>query len=147
LKSRILRAFGRPWVVLGAAEDALTTLEAREAAAKAAAAGEQFQGDEAAVLPNVLRAYADEQEAAAQRHASLRDEDAQRKVMSELAQLQARVAFLDAREQLEKRIVCLKEIAVIDVTLTKLSTQRVSLKLRELQEVAITERLRKAVED
>jgi hypothetical protein len=70
-----------------AAEDALTTLEAREAAAKAAAAGEQFQGVEAAVLSDVLRAYADEQEAAAQHHASLRDEDARRKVMSELAQL------------------------------------------------------------
>ncbi len=126
---------GTPEQLTRAAEDALTTLEARGAAAKAAAVGEQFQGDEAVVLPDVLRTYADEQEMVAQRHASLRDEDAQRKAMSELAQLQARVAFVDAREQLEKRIAGLKAIAVIDATLTKLNTQRVNLKLRELQEL------------
>ncbi len=138
---------GTPEQLTRAAEDALTTLEARAAAAKAAAAGERFRVDQAAVASNALRAYADAQEAAAQRHARLRDEDAQRKVMSELAQLQARVAFVDAREQIEKRLAGLKAIAVIDATLTKLNTQRVNLKLRELQEAAITERLRKAIED
>ncbi len=138
---------GTPEQLTRAAEDTLMTLEARAAAAKAGAAGVQFQGEEAAIGPDALRAYADEQEAAARRYASLRDEDAQRKVMSELAQLQARVAFVEAREQVEKRIAGLKAITVIDATLTKLNTQRVNLKLRELQEVAITERLRKAVED
>ncbi len=129
------------------AEAALTTLEGRATAAKAAAVGQQFRSDEAAVAIDALRAYADEQERAAQRHASLRDEEAQRKVMSELARLQARVAFVEAREQIEKHLSGLRAIALIDATLTKLNTQRVNLKLRELQEVAITERLRKAIED
>jgi hypothetical protein len=116
---------GTPEQLVRVAEDALTTLEARAAAAKAAAAGDQCQIDESVAL-DTLRAYADEQEAAAQRHANLRDEDAQHKVTSELAQLQARVAFIDAREQIEKRTASLKAIAVVDATLTKLNTQRVN---------------------
>jgi hypothetical protein len=138
---------GTPEELTDAAEEVLTALEARATAAKAAAAGEQFHRDEAAVVLDALRIYADAQEAAAQRHASLRDEDAQRKVMSELTQLQARVTFVQAREQLEQHLSGLKAIELIDAALTTLNTQRINLKLRELQEVAITERLRKAIEE
>jgi DNA repair exonuclease SbcCD ATPase subunit len=137
---------GAPEQLASPAEAALTMLDARVKAAKAAAAGERVHSNEDAVVVDALRAYADEQEGAAQRHASLRDEQAQRKVMSELAQLQARVAFVEAREPIEKHVGGLKAIALIDETLTKLNTQRVNLTLRDLQEVAITDRLRKAIE-
>jgi AAA domain len=138
---------GAPEKLTSPSEAALTTLGARATAAKAAAAGEQIRRNEDTVAVDALRSYADEQEGAAQRHASLRDEQAQLKVMSELAQLQARAAFVEARESIEKHVTGLKAIALIDETLAKLNTQRVNLKLRELQEMAITERLRKAIED
>lgn len=136
---------GAPEHLISLASEGLATLDARLAAAKAAAGKEHR--DEATITLEALRSYADEQEAVAQGHASLRDEDTQRKVMSELADLQARVAFVQAREQIEKYIAGIHAIAHIDATIAKLNTQRISIKLRELQEVAITDRLRKAVED
>jgi hypothetical protein len=123
----------------------LQTLKMHLTAARAAAAGEPFAPEQTSVAVEELRTYASEQDAAAKRQASLRDEDAQRKVVRELGELQARATFVKARETIEKHIAGLQSIARIDAVVAKLNTQRISIKLRELQEVAITDRLRKAI--
>jgi recombinational DNA repair ATPase RecF len=140
-----LRGAPRELVELGEAQ--LQTLEARLLAAQAAAAGEPFEAQEASVVVEELRVYAREQDAAAERHARLRDEQAQRKIISELDELQARAKFVKARETIEKHVAGLQSIAHIETAVARLNTQRISIKLRELQEVVITDRLRKAIVD
>lgn len=107
---------GAPDQLIELAGEGLATLDTRLAAANAAAAGQKFAVGKAVVALDALRTYAHEQDAAAERHASLRDEDAQRKVMSELKELQARVKFVQAREQIEKHVAGLKAVVRIGAT-------------------------------
>ncbi len=136
---------GTPEQLLEFGEAQLQTLETRLTAAQAATAGEPFAPQKASVVVEELRVYAREQDAAAERHARLRDEEAQGKIMNELGELQARVKVVKAKETIQKYVVGLQSIARIDAAVSKLNTQRISIKLRELQEVAITDRLRKAI--
>lgn len=136
---------GTPEGLVELGEQQLLTLEMRLAAAHAAAIGESYAPQRATVVVEELSVYAREQDAAAERHARLRDEQAQHKIISELGELQARAKFVEARETIEKHVAGLQSIAHIDAAVSKLNTQRISIKLRELQEVAITDRLRKAI--
>lgn len=137
---------GIPAEVTATADKALAILDGRTAAAHKAVAGELNDVNDDEITIDVLRAHADAQDALAQHHASLRDENAQRKVFTELNELRARVKLVDAQETITKHVSDLKTIAHINADITKLNTQKISNKLRELQEAAITERLRKAVE-
>jgi energy-coupling factor transporter ATP-binding protein EcfA2 len=136
---------GAPERLIEFGEERVQILETRLSAARAAAAGEPFALEEADFAFDELRVYAREQDDAAKRHASLRDEEAQRQVISQLSELQARVSFVKARETIDKHVAGLGSIARIDAAVAKLNTKSISIKLRELQEVAITDRLRKAI--
>jgi energy-coupling factor transporter ATP-binding protein EcfA2 len=129
-----------------AADAALAVLDARAVAARNAAAGEPARTVNDAVLIDVLTAHAEGQDEVAKRHASLRDDKGQREIMRQLEELNARVALVSARDTIAKHIRDLNVIAGIEAMIAKLNTQRISNKLRELQEAAITERLRKAIE-
>jgi recombinational DNA repair ATPase RecF len=137
---------GIPAEVTASANEVLAVLDARAAEAHKAAVGELADVNDSDVTLDALRAHADGQDALAQRHASLRNEDAQRKVMEQLDELRARVALVHAQDAITNHVNALKAIADIDAAVAELKTQKISNKLRELQEAAITERLRKAVE-
>jgi recombinational DNA repair ATPase RecF len=137
---------GIPDEVIAAANEVLAVFDVRAAVAHKAAAGEVADVSDHEVTIDPLRVHADAQDALAQRHASLRNEDGQRKVMRQLDELRARVALFGARDAITKHVHGLKAIERIDAAIAKLNTQKISNKLRELQEAAITERLRKAVE-
>jgi ABC-type uncharacterized transport system ATPase subunit len=137
---------GIPAEVTVTADKALAILDGRAAAVRKAVAGELNDVNDDQIVIDALRAYADAQDVLAQHHASLRDENAQRKVFAELNELRARVMLVNAQNAIAKHVSDLKTIARIDTDITKLNTQKISNKLRELQEAAITERLRKAVE-
>ncbi len=138
---------GTPAEVTTAADEALAILDCRAAVAHKAVAGEFVEICDHEVRIDALRAHADAQDALVQRHASLRNEDEQRKIMTQLGELRARVVLVDAQDTISKHVNGLKVIARIDAAVTKLNTQKINNKLRELQEATITERLRKAVED
>ncbi len=137
---------GAPDEVIAAADKALAILNARAAAMHKAAAGELADVGEHKMTIDALRAHADAQDALAQRHGSLRDEEGQRRVTTQLGELRARVALADAHDAITKHAKTLAAIARINAAIAQLNTQKISNKLRELQEVAITERLRKALE-
>lgn len=103
--------------------------------------------DERRLDLTVLSKHADDQFRAAERQVELRDHESQRKIMAQLAELQARAALVEAESTVTTQIKGLKTIARIDDAIAKLNTSRISHKLRELQELAVTERLRKAVEN
>jgi ABC-type uncharacterized transport system ATPase subunit len=138
---------GTPDALTTVANESVAVLDARAVAAHKAAAGEPAEVSDREVTLDALRAHADAQDALAKRHASLRDEDAQRKVMMQLDELRARVALVDAQEAIIEHVNGLKGIARIDAAVARLNTQRITIKLRELQEATITERLRKAVQE
>lgn len=137
---------GIPDEVTATANQALAILDARAVAARKIAAGEPADVSNRVMQVDSLQVYAKAQDLLARRHASLRNEAEQRKVMSQLGELRARVAFVDARATIADYVDALKTLASIDATIAKLGTQKISHKLRELQEAAITERLRKAVQ-
>jgi len=137
---------GTPDEIIAAADQALAILEGRAAAAHKAAAGEPADVSAHEVAIAALRTHSDAQEAVAERHASLRDEGGRRNVMTQLGELRARVALVEAQDTIARRVKGLKTIARIDAAISQLNTQKINIKLRALQEVAITERLRKAVE-
>jgi hypothetical protein len=129
-----------------AASQVLAILDARAAAAHKVVAGEPASVSDHEVTIDPLHTHADAQDALAQRHASLRNEEEQRKVMRQHDELRARVAFVDAQGTITGHVDGLKALASIDAAVAKLNTQKISHKLRELQETAITERLREAVQ-
>jgi ABC-type transport system involved in cytochrome c biogenesis ATPase subunit len=139
---------GAPDTVVTAAVDALAILDARAEAARKAAAGESIDGASKRRLDlTVLAKYADDQFLAAERQVELRDHESQRKIMARLAELQARAALVEAGATVTEHVDGLRGLGEIDAAIAKLNTSRISHKLRELQELAITERLRKAVEN
>jgi recombinational DNA repair ATPase RecF len=137
---------GTPDEVIAATDQALAILDGRAAAVHKAAAGELADVNAHEMTVAALRVYSDAQETLAERHARLRDEDRRRKIMMQLGELRARLTLTEAQDAVTNHIKGLKTIARIDAAINQLNTQKVSIKLRELQEVAITERLRKAVE-
>ncbi len=138
---------GSPDEVLACADDALAILEARADHARRSATGEPTHTGESPLALDALRSFAEAREADAERHARLRDEDAQRTVMVQLGEMRARIALVDAEEAITKHVTDLRAIARIEEAISRLNTQKINLKLRELQEAAITDRLRKAVGD
>lgn len=137
---------GTPDEVSAAADQALAMLDGRAAAVHTAAAGDLADVDAPEMTVATLRTYSDTQEALAERHASLRDEDGRRKVMTQLGELRSRLALVDAQDTIANHVNGLETIARIEAAISQLNTQKISIKLRDLQEVSITERLRKAVE-
>lgn len=138
---------GLPDPVATAATEALAVLEVRLAAARQATAGEPANAAEPAIDLEPLTDHALGQVAIAERHASLRDEERQRVMSRQREELRARVSIVAAAETVGQHIAGLRRIARVQAAIAQLNTQRISHKLRELQQVAITERLRKAVED
>lgn len=138
---------GAPDEVIAAAEQALAILDDRAAAAREAAAGHPADVSNHEMPIDALRAHADAQDALVRRHASLRDEEGQRRVMTQLGELRARVALVDAHDTIRKHVQIAAALARTNAAIAQLNTQRIGNKLRELQEAAITERLRKAVEN
>jgi hypothetical protein len=102
---------GLPAEVTATADKALAILDGRAAAAHKAVAGELKDVSDDEITIDALRAHADAQDALAQHHASLRDENAQRKVFTELNELRARVKLVDAQETITKHVSDLKTIA------------------------------------
>lgn len=137
---------GTPKDLIAAADQALAILDRRAAEAHKAAASERADLSDSEVMIDSLRGHADAQDALAQRYASLRDEERQRTVMTQLNELHARVALLDAHDTITEHVNSLTAIARVNTAIAQLYTQKINNKLRDLQEVAITERLRKAVE-
>lgn len=137
---------GAPDEIIAAAGQALAILDRRAAGAHKAAAGEQIDFNAEEVTVAALHTHCDAQEKVAERHAGLRDEDGRRKVMTELGELRARSALLEAQDTIVTHVKGLKTIARMEAAIGQLNTQKINTKLRELQEVAVTERLRKAVE-
>jgi ABC-type uncharacterized transport system ATPase subunit len=138
---------GAPDAMTAVANECLLTLDARAVAAHKAAAAQSTEHSDRELTVQALRVHADAQDALAARHAGLRNEEAQRKVMSQLNELRARVELVGAREAIAEHVNGLKEIARIETLVAKLNTQRITLKLRGLQEATITERMRKAVQE
>lgn len=138
---------GAPEALVGVAAESLSTLDTRAVAAHNAAAGKPAEQGELELRLEELHTYANAQEALAERHAGVRDEQAQREAMSELAELRARVALVDAAQAITEHVGGLRAIAGVESMVAKLNTQRITMKLRELQEAIITERVRKAVHE
>jgi hypothetical protein len=138
---------GAPALVTAAADRALAILDARAEATRRAVAGEAHaEAGTGSVQLTALETYADDQRSLAERQAALRDEESQRKAMAELAELHARVALVEADSAISTHVEGLKAIKRIDDAIAQLNTKKISHKLRELQEAAITERLRGALE-
>jgi len=136
---------GAPQPVIDTTNRIVALLQGRATAARHAAAGEPWQPCEHAVTVDPLIAHADAQDTLAERHAHMRDEQTQRKIMRELDELRARTALVAAQETIAEHVRGLESIARIEQALAMLNTQRITLKLRELQEAAITERIRTAI--
>ena len=135
-----------PEAVLAAAEAALGVLERRCADAHRVVAGETVAAEVAAIELTAIAAYAEDQDEVTKRNAALRDEAQQRAVLTARDQLRARVTVIGAEADLWARVQGLGRLARLERAVAALNTQRISTKLRELQQLAITERLRKAVE-
>lgn len=129
-----------------ATKENLVILRSRLAAARAAIAGNATEADDRALSLDSLQAYAASEESAAQRQAALRDETTRRTMLSQLEELRGRTALVDAKEVLAARIAALQAVVRINAVISQLNTQKISNKLRELQQVTITDRLRKAIE-
>lgn len=140
-----LRGLADP--IMTVAEQALTVLEARLVAAHKAAGGEPTGAPQHAVEVEPLTAHARAQDAIAEQHASLRDEQRQQVMLRQREELRARAAVAAGAEAVGQHVDGLRRISRIQAAIAQLNTQRISHKLRELQQVAITERLRKAIED
>ena len=138
---------GAPAPVTAAADQALAILDARaEASRKAAADEPHAEAGTGSVQLTALETYAADQRSLAERQAALRHEDSQRKVMAELDELRARVALVESESAISAHVEGLTALRRIDDAITALNTKKISHKLRELQEAAITERLRSALE-
>lgn len=129
------------------AKETLDLLAERERFARAVAGGKEESTQPPPLVDiSIISDYGAEQSATADTQAALRDEAEQRRVISRLAELQARKALLGALPVVQKHIETLQVIAGIEVAKCKLGTKRISDQLRELQQAVITDRLRKAVE-
>jgi len=129
------------------AQSAVDELAQREQRARRVAASET--GDDAVtsrVDTGPIRDYAKKQSAAADAQAALQDENERRRITAALAELQARDVLAGALAAVRKRIEVLKALERINSAKAELGTKRISDQLRELQQVVITDRLRKAVE-
>lgn len=137
---------GLPDPVTAAAEHALSVLDARSLAARqpAAATGEPAPGT---VELELLDQHAVDQDAAAEQQAGLRDEQRQQAVLREREELHARAAVTAAADAVRRYVQGLRRLARIEAAIRLLGTQKISTKLRELQQLAVTDRLRKAIED
>jgi energy-coupling factor transporter ATP-binding protein EcfA2 len=135
-----------PEPVTGAAERALSVLDARALAARQpdAATGEPpATADEL----ELLDVHAREQDAAAERQAGLRDAQRQQAVLREREELHARAAVTAAADAVRRHVQGLRRIARIEAAVRLLGTQKITTKLRELQQLAVTDRLRKAIDE
>jgi ABC-type uncharacterized transport system ATPase subunit len=137
---------GTPDDVIAAADQALAILDRRVAAARRDDASKLADVSDQEFTIGALSFHADSQEALATRHASLRNENDRRKVTTQLAELHARRLLVNAHDTIARHVNGLKVLARMDNAIAQLNTQKISIKLRELQEMAITERLRKAIE-
>ncbi|HEX5308070.1 MAG TPA: AAA family ATPase [Solirubrobacteraceae bacterium] len=135
-----------PEQALAAAGAAIALIEQRTATIAKIIANERYQFDPVEIDLKLIEAYADEQDALAARHAGMRDEQRQQEVIKELGELRARDELVNARGILVARVDALKEIAGLRQLVTMLATQKITMKLRELQEATITERMRKAID-
>lgn len=126
---------------------ALEVLSARADVARRRAEGENTEASAVPALVDIaqLSAYRDEQNAAADAQAALRDEEEQRRIMGRLAELRAREALAAALPAIRERVAGLQEIARVEAAKGKLGTKGISDQLRQLQQAAITDRLRTAV--
>jgi energy-coupling factor transporter ATP-binding protein EcfA2 len=135
-----------PEAVVAAAHAAVGVLERRCSTARAIAAGPPSTPEDTPIELTAITAHAETQEEQAKRHAALRNEDQQRAVIRTRDELRARAVVIAAEADLRARIQGLGRLARLDRAIAALNTQRISTKLRELQQLAITERLRKAIE-
>jgi ABC-type multidrug transport system ATPase subunit len=92
-----------------------------------------------------LTTYAEAQYAAADAQGALRDEGEQRRITARLAELRARETLASGLPAIHERIAGLQEIARVEAAKGKLGTKGISDQLRQLQQAAITDRLRTAV--
>lgn len=137
---------GLPETVTAVAIHALNVLDARLAAVRpGAVTGAEATGD--TVTVELLDTYATGQDAAAEQQARLRNEQHQQEVFNELGELRARATLTAASEAIRRHGDGLRRIARIEAAIKQLGTQKVTNKLRELQQLAITDRLRQAIED
>jgi ABC-type multidrug transport system ATPase subunit len=128
---------------------ALDALAARAEIARRQADGENNDMSAVPALVDIARlsAYAEEQNAAADAQAALRDEKEQRRITGRLAELRAREALATALPAIREFIGGLLEIARVEAAKGELGTKGISNQLRQLQQAAITDRLRTAVAD
>ncbi|MDX6451416.1 MAG: hypothetical protein QOH16_1465 [Gaiellaceae bacterium] len=139
---------GAPEDIIAAAEAAVSTIAELGRLARAIAAGGHRAGDSPPALDvSAIEAYADAQAESAAAQAALRDAARQQEVLKKLGELQARRTLRQHLPSLKQRIDTLKRIALLDSSAGKLGTQAISLKLRDLQEAEITERLRAAIRE
>lgn len=126
---------------------ALEALSVRADVARRQAEGEKTEALAIPALVDVagLRAYADEQSAVADAQAKLRDEEEQRRIVAQLAELRGRQALATALPAIRERVAGLQEIARVEAAKSELGTTGISHQLRQLQQAAITDRLRAAV--
>jgi ABC-type uncharacterized transport system ATPase subunit len=91
--------------------------------------------------------YATAQTDAADAQAALRDTGKQQEILRRLTELQARRTLHEHVPALKQRIEKMRQIAVLEAGAAKLGTQPISLQLRKLQELEITDRLRAAIQE
>jgi hypothetical protein len=138
---------GAPEPIASAAAKAVSLLDRRVDAARRVAAGAPTTPMDAGIDLDPIDAYARAQDETAQRHADLRDEQRQRALLRKRDELRARATGIAADSEIRDHVAGLARLARLEHAVAQLNTQRISAKLRELQQLAITERLRKAVEE
>jgi energy-coupling factor transporter ATP-binding protein EcfA2 len=136
-----------PDEIAALAGQALDALADRADAARRRAQGENKDPSAVPALIEIARlsAYAEDQNAAAHAQAALRDEEEQRRLTGRLAELRAREALAAGLPAIRERVAGLQEIARVEAAKGKLGTKGISDQLRQLQQAAITDRLRTAV--
>lgn len=129
------------------AGQALEALSARAGLVRRLAEGAEEQPSVLATMVDMerLSTYAEEQNTAAEAQAALRDEEEQRRIMALLAELQARQALAVALPVIREHVAGLRAIAQVEAAKRELGTKGISNQLRQLQQAAITDRLRNAV--
>ncbi len=138
------------------AEEALEILSRRAAAAHEAGSARTKSASPDGIAPgappplvdiDALAEYAAARHAAADEKAALRDVGEQERIATRLAELRARDALTAATPVVTQYVKTLRLLDKIGEYKAQLVTTKISNKLRKLQRVVITDRLRKAIED
>jgi energy-coupling factor transporter ATP-binding protein EcfA2 len=130
-----------------AAEEAVEALAGRAELALCLAESSAAERGPGPAMPPIarIRAYAEEQLAAAETHAELRDEAAQQELIDRCAELRGRRELASILPEISAHVAHLAKIDRYKKASVELRTVKISTQLRKLQESVLTNRLRTAI--